>query len=177
MTNKAKAKASSAQENATETLETIASVGKETVEAVLAMGNEAATEGYKNASAFGQEGLSNAKDGYDKLAAAGKDNLDAYSAAATAAFAGFEAYYGQILDYTQKAAAQNADIVQKFYGAKTPQDVLDVQFEAVNNSVNRVIAQSTELNKITTDAVSKSIAPVKDQFEKSVESFVKPFAA
>ena len=176
MTTKAKAKAASATEKATETLETIANIGKETVETVLAMGNDTAAEGYKNASAYGKESLDAVKDGYDKFAATGKDNLDASSKATSLAFAGFEAYYGQVLAYTQKAAAENADVVEKFYAAKTPQDLLDVQFEAVNNSVNRVIAQSTELNKIATDTAVKSIAPIKDQIENSVESFVKPFA-
>ena len=177
MTTKAKAKAASATENATETLETIANVGKETVETVLAMSSDAAAEGYKNASAYGKESLEAVKDGYDKLAASGKDNLDAYSKATSAVFAGFEAYCGQVLAYTQKAAAENAEIVEKFYAAKTPQDFLDVQFEAVNNSVSRVIAQSTELNQIATDTAVKSIAPIKEQIESAVESFARPFAA
>ena len=176
MTNTAKKKPPPGAENATESFETIASFGKETAEAVLTMGSEAAAQTYKYAAAFGKEGLDSAKDDYDKLATAGQDNLDAYLGAATAAFAGFEAYSAQILDYTKKAATQNADIVQKLHDAKTPQEIIDVQFEAVNNSVNRVIAQSEELSKITADTVAKSIAPVKDQIEKSVESFVKPFA-
>ena len=176
MTTKSKAKSTSAEQKATETLETIAAVGKETVEAAISMGADAAAEGYKNASEFSKENLDAAKDGYDTIAANGKENLDAYSAATSAAFAGFEALYGQVMNYTKKATAENAEIVQKFYAAKTPQDALDVQFEAVNNSVNRVIAQSEALTEITTDMVSGSMAPIKDQFEASVEKFAKPFA-
>jgi len=177
MTNKAKTKAASANENAAEVLETIANVGNETVETVLAMGGDAAAKGYKNASAYGKESLDDAKAGYDKFIASGKDNLDAYSKATSAVLAGFDAYYGQILAYTKKATAENADIVEKFYAAKTPQHLLDVQFEAVNNSVNQAISQSTELNKIATDTANKAIAPIKDQIENSVEIFAKPFAA
>lgn len=177
MTTKAKAKTAAATETAAETFETIANVGKETVETVISMSSEAAAEGYKNASAYGKESMDAMKDGYDKMAASGKDNLDACTKAYGAAFAGFEAYYNQMLDYTKKAAAQNADIVEKFYAVKTPQDLLDVQFEAMNNAVNRVIAQTTELNKITTDTMSKAIAPIKAQVESSVEAFVKPYTA
>ncbi len=177
MTNEAKSKATSANENAAEVLETIANVGHETVETFLAMGSDTAAKGYKDASAYGKESLDVARVGYDKLIASGKDNLDAYSKATSAVLAGFEAYYGQVLAYTKKAATENADIVEKFYAAKTPQELLDVQFEAVNNSVNRAVAQSTELNKIATDTANKAIAPVKNQIENSVEIFVKPFAA
>ena len=170
MTTKTKAKASSAQENAAETLESMATIGKEAVEAAISMGSDAAAEGYKNASEFSKENMDAAKEGYDTFAANGKDNFDAYSVATSAAFAGFEAFYGQVMAYTKKATAENTDIVQKFFGAKSPQDVMDVQAEAVNNSVNRVIAQSAALNEITTDMASKSMAPIKAQFEASVET-------
>ena len=176
MTTKTKAKAD-ATKTAAETIETVTTVGKETVEAVIAMSTEAAQESNKNASAYGKEQLDAVKDGYEEAAVAGKDNLDAYTAASIAAFAGLEAFYDQVFAYTKKAAAENADMVQKFHAAKTPQEVVDLQFEAVNKSVNRVVAQSTELNKITADAVSKSVAPLKTQFDASVEAFTKPFAA
>ena len=176
MTTKTKAKAADPVKNAAETLETVTAVGKETVEAVIAMSTEAAQEGYKSASSYGKEQLDAAKDGYEKAAAAGKENFDAYTAASAAALAGFEAFYGQMLDYTKRATAENTDIVQKFCAAKTPQEVVELQLEAVNNSVNRVVAQSTELNKITADAVTKTVEPLKTQFDSSVEAFARRFA-
>ena len=176
MTSKTKTKAADAKTQSAETFEMVAAVGKETVEAVIAMSTEATQEGYKNASAYGKQQFEAAKDSYEKAAEAGKENFDVYSAASAAAFAGFEAFYGQVLDYTKRATAENTDIVQKFYAAKTPQDLVDVQFAAVNNSVNRVVAQSTELNKITADAVAKTVEPLKTHFENSVDSLSKRFA-
>ncbi|MDG2034092.1 MAG: phasin family protein [Rhodospirillales bacterium] len=176
MNAKTKANAADPVKNAAETLETVTAVGKETVEAVIAMSTEVAQEGYSNASAYGKEQLVAAKNRYEKAASAGKENFDACTAASTAAFAGFEAFCGQMLNYTKRATAENTDIVQRFYAAKTPQEVVELQFEAVNNSVNRVVAQSTELNKITADAVTKTVEPLKTQFDSSVEAFSKPFA-
>ena len=176
MTAKTKAKAPDPAKNTAETLETVTAVGKETVEAVIAMSTEVAQESYKNASAYGKEQLEAAKDQYEKAAAVGKENFDAYSAASAAALAGFETFCGQMLNYTTRATAENTDIVQKFYAAKTPQEVVELQFEAVNNSVNRVVAQSSELNRITADAITKTVEPLKTQFDSSVEAFSKPFA-
>ncbi len=175
MTTKSKAKAASAKDGAAETLEAIATTANEAIDAAISKGSEAAAEGYKNASEFGKESMDAAKDGYDTFAASGKDNFDAYSTATSAAFAGFEALYGQVMAYTKKATAENTGIVQKFMAAKTPQDAMDVQAEAVNNSVNRVIAQSSALNEITAEMMSHSMAPIKAQFEASVEKFAKPF--
>ena len=176
MTAETKSKATNPANNAAETLETVTAVGKETIEAVITMSTEAAHEGYKNASAYGKEQLEAAKDGYEKAAAAGRESFDAYTAASKAALGGFEAFFGQMLNYTKRATAENTDIVQKFYAAKTPQEVVELQFEAVNNSVNRVVAQSTELNKITADTVSKTVEPLKTQFDSSVEALSKSFA-
>ena len=176
MTAETKSKATNPANNAAETLETVAAVGKETIETVITMSTEAAQEGYKNASAYGKERLDAAKDGYEKAAAAGKENFDAYTAASAAALAGFEAFFDQMLTYTKRATAENTDIVQKFYAAKTPQEVVELQLEAVNNSVNRVVAQSTELNKITANTVAKTVEPLKTQFDSTVETFSKSFA-
>ncbi len=176
MTTKTKAKAASAKDGAAETLESISTIANDAVDAAISMGSDAAAEGYKNASEFSKESMDAAKDGYDTFAANGKDNFDAYSTATSAAFAGFEALYGQVMAYTKKATAENTDIVQKFFAAKTPQDAMDVQAEAVDKSVTRVIAQSSALNEITAEMVSQSMAPIKAQFEASVEKFAKPFA-
>ena len=176
MTTKSKAKAASAKDGTAETLEAINTIANEAVDAAISMGSDSAAEGYKNASEFGKESLDAAKDGYDTFAANGKDNFDAYSSATSAAFSGFEALYGQVMAYTKMATAENTDIVQKFFGAKTPQEIMDVQAEAVNNTVNRVIAQSSALNDITAEMMSQSMAPIKAQFETSVEKFANPFA-
>ena len=57
MTAETKSKATNPANNAAETLETVAAVGKETIETVITMSTEAAQEGYKNASAYGKERL------------------------------------------------------------------------------------------------------------------------
>jgi phasin family protein len=160
---------------ANDTAETIANVGKETIESVVFMSAQAAAEGYKNAAQFGKEQLDATRTGYEKFAAYGKGNLDAYSAASAAAIAGFEAYYEHLVDYSKKAVAQNMEMVQKFYAAKTPQDALDLQFEAMNTFVNRVINEGTQFNKLAADTMTKFVQPLKDRMEGNVDAFVKPF--
>jgi len=160
---------------ANDTAETIAAVGKETLESVVFMSAQAAAESYKNAAQFSKEQLDATKTGYEKFAAYGKGNLEAYSAASAAMIAGFEAYYEHLVDYSKNAVAQNMEMVQKLYTAKTPQDALDLQFEAVNTMVNRVISEGTKFNKLAADTMTKFVQPLKDRMEGNVDAFVKPF--
>jgi phasin family protein len=153
----------------------MASIGQETFETVVAMSAQAAAEGYKQAAQYGKDRLEATKTGYEKLATFGKGNLEAYSAASSAVLSGLETFYEEFVDYSKKAVAQNVDLMQRFTTAKTPQEMLELQFEAMNLMVNRSITETTKLNKIAADTVTKVAAPLKDRFEGNVEALVKPF--
>jgi hypothetical protein len=168
MTTKSKDKSADAAE-------TVSSIGKETFESVVAMSAQAAAEGYKNAAQFSKDQLEATKAGYEKLAAFGKGNFEAYSAASSAALSGLETYYEELVGYSKKAVAMNIDMMQRFSTVKTPQEILELQSEAMNVLVNGSITETTKLNKIATDTVTKVVAPIKDRFEGNVEALVKPF--
>ena len=162
---------------ATETAEQIAAAGKETLETVMKMGTEATAEGYKNAAAFSKEQLQMARDSYGKATVYGKDNLDAMSESAAAVVAGWEAYYEGVVDYTKVAMAENMDMMQRFFSVKTPQEFMDLQIEATNKAVNRVVSQSTKMNQIAADTVTKAFEPIKGRIDSAVDVLVKPYAA
>ncbi|MDA0240961.1 MAG: phasin family protein [Proteobacteria bacterium] len=166
-----------AENKAAETAETMAAAGKETFETVLNLSAEAASEGYKTFATAGKEQLETAKAGYDKFVAQSKEGIDAVSAATAASLAGAEAVFDEVSAYTKTATAENVEVVQKAFAAKTPQEFFEIQMEVFNNSFNRVVAQSTKMNEIVADAATKSFEPIKAQMEKSTEAFVKPFVA
>ena len=160
--------------SAADPVETFASVGKEALESAVSMSAQAAAEGYQNAAQFGKEQLEAGKAGYEKAVVLGKGNLEAYSAASAAALSGFETYYEEIVDYTKKAVAQNVELMHRVYAVKTPQELLDLQFQAVNSLLDRSIAETTKLNKIAATAVTNAVEPLKARFEGNVDAFVKP---
>lgn len=156
-------------------VEAMAAVGKETFESVISMSTKAASDGYKNASAFGKDQLDSAKAGYDKAAAFGKGNFEAVSVASTAALSGVEAYYEEVVDYAKTTAAQNVELMQKFFAVKTPQEFFDIQSEAMNLMVSRSISQTTKLSKMAGDTMTKFVTPLKARAEGNIDSYVKPF--
>ncbi len=161
---------------ASETAEKIAAADKETLETVMKMGADATAESYKNATAFGKEQLHMARDSYSKATVYGKDNLDAMSESAAAVVAGWEAYYAGAVDYAKSAMAEHMDVVQRFLTVKTPQELMDLQVEATNLAVNRAVAQSTKMNAIAAETMTKALEPIKGRIDSTVEAFVTPRA-
>ncbi len=150
-------------------------LGKETFDSIMNMSTKAASEGYKTASAFGKEQLDASKVGYDKAAAFGKGNIEALSEASTAAVAGVETYYEEVVDYATKATAQNVDLMQKFFAVKSPQEFFDIQSAAMNQMISSSISEGTKLGKMAADTVTKIASPIKSRVESNVDTFVKPF--
>ncbi len=157
--------------------EKLAAAGKETLEAVLKAGAETAETGCRNAAAAGQEHLDLARDVSRRAAAYGKDNLDALAESAAAVMSGWEACCAGLVDDARAAMAGHLDAMQRLGAARTPQEFLDVQIEAVNRSVTCALDQSTRLHRTAADTTARALDPVRRRVESAVETFVRPPAA
>ncbi len=164
-------------QGAAETAEKVAAAGKQAVEAALKMGADVAAENCKNAAAFCKDQLHLVQERYNKAAVFGKDNLDAMTEAATALAAGWEAYLEGLVDYTKTAVVENVDLAQRYFAVRTPKDLMELQMETANKAVDRVVTQSTKMNKIATDTMTKAMEPIKGRIDGSVEAFLQSYAA
>ncbi len=168
---------STAQAAAVEAVETIASVGKETLETVVKIGADAATEGYRNAAAYGRDQADMAHSAYDKTMGYSRDNVDAMSEASALAIAGAEACLAEVADYTKTALAENLELMQRAIAVKSPLELFDIQIEACSRAGNRMITQTTKMNQIATESVTRACAPIKARMDKAMETFFKPYTA
>ena len=150
-----------------------ANVAEKAAEKALA----SAADAVEKMSSIGSETLDKVEDGYKKAAYEGQANLDAGLKASEAVVTGMGAFTQQVLDYTKSAFAENMDVMQKAFTVKQPQDLVELQIEAANKSVNRVVTQATKLNEIAADTAAKTIEPLKTQIEKAAENFNQSFAA
>lgn len=171
MTTKANSKTEKVAAQATEQF---ANASKKTFESMMKMSADATAESYKNTAAFGEEQIDAAKSGYDRAAGYGKDNLNSYSEASSAIIAGWEAYCEGVVDYAKVAATENIDLVERLCAVKTPQEAMDLQVEAANKAFNRVVTQSTKMNQIAADTMTKSFDPIKGRVNEMVDAFLKP---
>ncbi len=167
---------STAQEAAAEAVETIASAGRETLETVMKLGADTATEGYKNAAVYGRQQADMARSAYDKALSYGRDNVDAMAEASALTIAGAEACLAEMADCTKTAMAENLELMQRAFSVASPRELLDIQIEAGNRSVNLMIAQTTKMNQILTESAAKACVPIKARLDEAMEVFVKPEA-
>lgn len=181
MTTKNKAKPASAQEKATkaaaETFEKLAAAGQETLDAAIDLGAEAAAEGRKTAAGWRNEQLDLAKDGYEKLVAQGKANLEAVTAASETAVAGTEAFMEALGGGTRAQFAENAEYLRKLFAVRTPQDWMELQIQTATKTVERSVIQATRLGEIATETAQKGAQPLKARMEETAEAWTRPFVS
>ncbi len=168
---------SNAQNAAAEAAETVANAGKETLETVIKLGADAATEGYRNAADYGRQQADMARSTCEKVLRYGRDNIDAVSEASALAIAGAEACLTEMADGARTAMAENLALMQRAFAVSSPREFLDIQIEAGNGTINRIIVQTTKINRIAADSVTKASTPLKARLDAAMESFVKPHAA
>ena len=150
---------------AADTLDTMVAAGKESVEAAMKAGNETATETYDAAVAIGEKQAEKSGAAYQSAARLGKENMTAFKASAGAMAAGFEAYGEKVSEYAKATTAEYFDLMSRFMAAKTPEEFASLQMEATTRSMERFMTQSIELNRIATEALSESAAPVKQRYD------------
>ena len=160
-----------AEQATAEVVKTLASVGKE-IDTVMKFGNDAAAEGYKNAAAYGQEQRDMTRTAYDKAISYGKDNMEAMSHASALSFVGAEACFTEMANYTRTAVAENLDLMQRLFVAKSPQEFLDIRLEAADKSVTSAANQTTKINQIATESMIKACDPIKTRMDNAMESFL-----
>ena len=54
---------------------------------------------------------------------------------------------------------------------------MDLQVEAANLAVNRAVAQSTKMNEIAAETMTKALEPIKGRIDSTVKAFVTPRAS
>ena len=61
------------------------------------------------------------------------------------------------------------------FAVKSPQEFLDIQLEAADKSVTRVVSQTTKMNQIATESMTKACDPIKARMDEAMETFVRPY--
>lgn len=161
-------------------VEAVAAANQETVEAVVKAGEEAA-KGYDKAVAATKaqavKASAAALENYDEFAKAGKDAFDAYMQSSTAMAKAVETLSKEILAFTQVSFENNAAAAKALMGAKTFQEVVELQTEYSRKNFDSIVAESSKLTELSVDIANQAIEPLKSQANQSVERLWKPLAA
>lgn len=135
----------------------------------------AATKTIESAATAGEKVF---KDGFEKavasmgdLGAFSKDNVEALVASVTTASKGAEKINTHVADYTKKAVEDSVAAAKKFAGAKSVQDVIELQSAFAKSSLDAYVGELNTLADLYTTSMKDAMKPLNDRVNAAVELF------
>lgn len=131
---------------------------KNTVEQFTTAGNQA----FKDAVEKSLAGLNEAN-------AYSKKNLEAVIASVTAAAKGAEALGAETIAYSKAAMEKQAAAAKSLSGAKSVQEVVELQTGFAKAAMEAYIAQMTKASEIVSASLKDSLKPLNERVTAAVE--------
>jgi len=150
------------------------------VESVVAASQEAMDNLMKSSSQTYEQGFANVKGRideavkrYDELTTFGKDNVEAFVAAGNAAAKGVESLTSELLTLSKSNLEESLAAGKAIMGAKTLQEMFDLQTTFARSSFDKLMAQTTKMGELATKATKDTFEPLSGRVNLAVEKFAK----
>ena len=161
-------------------VEVAAEAGKETVEAVVKAGTEAAAATVAEAVAATKEHVEKTSKavskGYGDFTALGKENVEAVIKSGSIMVKGFEILGREMAAYTRHALEGNVATTKAVLGAKTINEVVELQNDYARKSFDQFVAESAKLTELSVKVANEAAAPIQARVNVTVEKLIKPAA-
>ena len=142
----------------------------------MAKGKKSAASGTAAKAANG-EAAAGLFAGYAQLADLGRENFAAMLRANAALSEGLEAIGKEVILYARTSFEQAAETATALLGAKTFEDVLQVNAQFAKANLERMIERSAKLSEMGVKVTSEALAPLGGRVEAAIHQFSKPIAA
>ena len=115
--------------------------------------------------------------GYEDLADLGRENFAAVLRANAALTDGLEAIGKEVMGYARNSFENAAETATALLGAKTFEDVVQLNTDFAKASFERMIEGSTKLSEMGVKVANEALAPFGDRVEATFQKLGKPLAA
>lgn len=167
--------------SATAPVETAVTAGKETVEKMTKVSQETAQKNLEKAVAMAKENVEKASksmfEGYDQFASLSQGNYDAVSKSFGILAKGLEDASKTWFAYTQGSVDSTVAFGKQVLGAKSLNEVVDLQNSFAKTSFDTFVSESTKLSEIGVKTANEAIEPIKARVDETVETMTKQIAA
>ena len=157
----------------TELYEGVVSSTKDTYEAAIKASTEAAAKAFN----MSKDRVEAVVKSYDDVATFGKDNVEAIMAAGNAATKGVEALNAEFLAFSKSAMEDSIAAAKAAMGAKTLQDLIELQTDFAKTSFDSYLQQSSKFGEMAARVAQDTFQPINARVQAAVEKLVKPIAA
>jgi len=115
--------------------------------------------------------------GYEELADLGRENMAAVLRANAALSSGLEAIGKEVILYARSSFEQAAETATALLGAKTFEDVFQLNSEFAKSNFERLLERSTKLSEMSVKLANEALAPLGGRVEATIHKLAKPLAA
>jgi phasin family protein len=154
---------------------------KKAAPAVASEAVAAAAQSYETAIAAAKEHVEKASTylfrGYDDIAALNQGNVEALVKANTVLAKGAEEIGKELMSYAQTSLERTAGAAKALFGAKTLQDVVQLNTEFAKNSYDTYLANATKLGELSVKVANEAFQPLSQRATVAFEKLGKPIAA
>jgi phasin family protein len=114
--------------------------------------------------------------GYEELADLGRENMAAVMRANTALSSGLEAIGKEVILYARSSFEQAAETATALLGAKTFEDVFQLNSQFAKDNFERMIERSAKLSEMGIKLANEALAPLGGRVEATIHKLGKPLA-
>ncbi|MCR9071431.1 MAG: phasin family protein [Alphaproteobacteria bacterium] len=151
--------------------------GKETIESMTKLTQETGQKNFEQVVSVAKENMEKAQaaafKGYDQFATYQQANYEAFTKSFGIFAKGFEDVTKAWFSYTQTSVDSSVDFSKKVMGAKSVNEVVDLQNDFAKSSFDSFVAESTKLSEMTVKTANEAIEPIKARVDETVETISK----
>ncbi len=114
--------------------------------------------------------------GYEELADLGRENMAAVMRANTALSSGLEAIGKEVILYARSSFEQAAETATALLGAKTFEDVFQLNSQFAKANIERMIEGSAKLSEMGIKLANEALAPLGGRVEATIHKLGRPLA-
>ena len=115
--------------------------------------------------------------GYGEWADLGRENFAAVLKANAALSEGLEAIGKEVFVYARRSFEQAAETATALLGAKTIEDVFELNTALAKANIAGIIERSAKLSELSIKVANETLAPLGGRMEATIHKLSKPLAA
>jgi phasin family protein len=138
---------------------------------------EGAESVMKNGSDAFKTGFEKAVKGYDQFVGFGKENVEAYTKAASVAAKGAETLHNEIFAYSKQSMEDTIAATKALMSTKSVHEAIELQTDFAKTYFDGYVAQMTKLSEIYVATAKNSFAPIQGRVQAWVDTVQSKHAA
>ena len=110
---------------------------------------------------------------FEKMADAGRENMEAFAAASSIAAQGFGSVNQAWLAFAKSAFERNGAAAEAIISAKNPADAAELQADWARSAFDNYVSESSKITEMAVKTANDAVAPIRARVDGVVETFAE----